>query len=228
MSGSPLRRLRRVAVLAVLIAAGTRPLRAQDEPGLFERLNLDKLRLTALGVSVGPVAPTSIAPTTAYSVHADYGEISPRWRVVFTATYWGSHFTGETTRRLENRLREQVQDTAAAGRVSIGTISVSDIAVGGDLRWTPRAGALRPYLGGGVLAHVVNAEGKAIQGTVIENALDNIALGFAAMAGVDLTLARHLGVGLQGRFDLTSGVRYGSLRLVGTYHFDTAPGQGGR
>ena len=95
MSGSVLRRLPRVAALAVLIAAATRPLRAQDEPGVFERLNLDKLRLTALGVSMGPVAPTSIAPTTAYSVHADYGEISPRWRVVFTATYWGSHFAGE-------------------------------------------------------------------------------------------------------------------------------------
>lgn len=228
MSGSSLRRLCRAAALAVMLAASALPMRAQGEPGLFERLNLDKLRLTALGASIGPVAPTSIAPTTAYSVHADYGEISPRWRVVFTATYWGSHFTPETTQRLENRLREQVQDTSVSGRIELGTISVSDIAVGGDLRWTPRAGNLRPFVGGGVLAHVVNAEGKAIQGTMIENALDNIALGFAATAGVDLTLARHLGVGMQGRFDLTSGVRYASLRLVGTYHFDTAPGKRGR
>jgi hypothetical protein len=211
-----------------MMAAGAPSLRAQDEPGLFERLNLDKLRLTALGASTGPVAPTSIAPTTAYSVHADYGEISPRWRVVFTATYWGSHYTPETVQRLESRLREQVSDSGQASRVDIGTIRVSDIAVGGDLRWTPRAGHLRPYLGGGMLAHVVNAEGRAIQGTVIENALDNIALGFAAMGGLDLTMARHLGVGLQGRFDLTSGVRYASLRLVGTYHFDAAPGHGGR
>jgi hypothetical protein len=201
-------------------------LHAQNEgPGLFERLNLDKLKLTALGTSIGPVAPTNISPTTAFSVHADYGEISPRWRVVFTATYWGSHYRQETVTRLANRLREQLQDTTGTANFAIGTIDVSDIAVGGDLRWTPRAGSVRPFVGGGVLAHVVNAEGKAIEGTVIENALDNIALGFAATTGVDVTLARHLGFGIQGRFDLTSGVRYASLRLVGTYHFDTAPGR---
>ncbi|HEX2777958.1 MAG TPA: hypothetical protein VHM30_00565 [Gemmatimonadaceae bacterium] len=228
MSASFNRRLRGILGLVAGAVFAATPVRAQEGQGLFERLNLDKLRLTALGASMGPVAPTSISPTTAYSVHADYGEISPRWRVVFTATYWGSHYRQETVTRLANRLREQIVDTTATARVDLGTIRVSDIAVGGDLRWTPRAGSFRPFLGGGVLAHVVNAEGRAIQGTVIENALDNIALGFAATTGVDVTLARHLGFGIQGRFDLTSGVRYGSLRLVGTYHFDTAPGHGDR
>ena len=148
--------------------------------------------------------------------------------MVFTATYWQSRYTPELVERLEERLRESLVDSTQRARFSLGTISVSDIAVGGDLRWTPRTGALRPYLGGGVLAHVVNAEGKAIQGTIIENSLDNIALGFAAVTGGDVTLARHIGVGLQVRYDLTSGVRYGSLRAVLTYHFDTAPGRGGR
>ncbi|HEX8851694.1 MAG TPA: hypothetical protein VF761_19355 [Gemmatimonadaceae bacterium] len=218
--------LRTLAAAALFLGAA--PLRAQENPqgGLFERLNLDKLKLTALGASMGPVAPTGISPTTAYSVHADYGEISPRWRVVFTATYWGSRYRAEQVTRLANRLREQLHDTTGTATFDIGAIRVSDIAVGGDMRWTPRSGTVRPFIGGGVLAHVVNAEGKSISGTVIENALDNIALGFAATTGVDVTLARHLGFGLQGRFDLTSGVRYGSLRVVGTYHFDTAPGRG--
>ncbi|NUO63241.1 MAG: hypothetical protein HOQ11_16245 [Gemmatimonadaceae bacterium] len=215
-------------VVAAALLLGAAPLRAQADSGggLFERLNLDKLKLTALGASMGPVAPTGISPTTAYSVHADYGEIAPRWRVVFTATYWGSHYRAEQVERLENRLREQLRDTTGSATFALGTIRVSDIAVGGDMRWTPRSGSVRPFIGGGVLAHVVNAEGKSISGTVIETALDNIALGFAATTGVDVTLARHIGFGIQGRFDLTSGVRYGSLRLVGTYHFDTAPGHG--
>ena len=200
---------------------------AQDRPGLFERLNLDKLKLTAFGTSMGPVAPTSIVPTVAYSLHADYGEIAPKWRVVFSTTYWGSRYRDDVVLRLADKLRERIVDTTRAAQFSLGGISVSDIAVGGDLRWSPRTGALRPYIGGGMFAHVINAEGKAIQGTLIENALDNIALGFGAVTGVDLTLARHLAIGLQGRFDLTSGVRYGSLRAVGTYYFDTAPGKTG-
>jgi hypothetical protein len=211
-----------MATVALGIAAS--PAGAQDRPGLFERLNLDKLKLTAFGTSMGPVAPTSIVPTVSVSLHADYGEIAPKWRVVFSATYWGSRYRDEVVDRLESKLRERIVDTTQTARFALGGISVSDIAVGGDLRWSPRTSGLRPYIGGGALAHVVNAEGKAIQGTLIENALDNIALGFGAVTGVDVTFARHLGIGLQGRFDLTSGVRYGSLRAVGTYYFDTAPG----
>lgn len=202
-------------------------LHAQNEPGLFERLNLDKLKLAALGTSVGPVAPTGTVPTIAYSLHADYGEISPNWRVVFTATYWDTRYKADVVKRLENKLRESIVDTTRTAAFVIGRIKVSDIAVGGDLRWTPRAGAIRPYVGGGVLAHVVNVEGKAIEGTFVESALDNIAAGFSAVAGVDVTFARHLAVGVQGRYDLTSGVRYGSLRAVGSYFFDVAPGRRG-
>jgi len=219
-----------VGIAAVALAV-PRALSAQvpdDTPGLFERLNLDKLRLTAFGAAFGPVAPTNTEPTVAYSLHADYGEIARNWRVVFTATYWGTRYTRETVARLEDKLRESIVDTTVSARFELGRIQISDIAVGGDLRWTPSARVARPYLGGGLLAHVVNAEGKAIQGTFIENALDNIALGFAAVSGVDVSLARHLGIGLQARYDLTSGVRYGTLRATGTYYFDTAPGRGAR
>jgi hypothetical protein len=214
-----------MAVVALGMIAS--PAAAQDRPGLFERLNLDKLKLTAFGTSMGPVAPTSIVPTVSVSLHADYGEIAPKWRVVFSATYWGSRYRDDVVERLESKLRERIVDTTQTARFAMGGITVSDIAVGGDLRWSPRTSGFRPYIGGGALAHVVNAEGKAIQGTLIENALDNIALGFGAVTGVDVTFARHLGIGLQGRFDLTSGVRYGSLRAVGTYYFDTAPGHSG-
>jgi hypothetical protein len=200
------------------------PAAAQEGPGLFERLNLDKLKLTAFGASMGPVAPSSVVPTVSMSLHADYGEIAPRWRVVFSATYWGSRYRDVVVDRLERQLRERLVDTTQTARFALGGISVSDIAVGGDLRWSPRRTGVRPYIGGGALAHVVNAEGKAIQGTLIENALDNIALGFGAVTGVDVTFARHLGIGVQARYDLTSGLRYGSLRAVGTYYFDTAPG----
>ena len=216
-----------MVLVAALALPSMRALHAQTEPGLFARLNLDKLKLAALGTSVGPVAPTGTVPTVAYSLHADYGEISPHWRVVFTATYWDTRYKADVVKRLENKLRESIVDTTGAAYFAIGRIKVSDIAVGGDLRWTPHAGAIRPYVGGGVLAHVVNVEGKAIEGTFVESALDNIAAGFSAVTGVDVTFARHLAIGVQGRYDLTSGVRYGSLRAVGSYFFDVAPGRRG-
>lgn len=216
--------MRCLTLAIVLVLPWSRALHAQERPGLFERLNLDKLKLAALGASVGPVAPTGTVPTMVYSLHADYGEISPNWRVVFTAAYWDTRYKSDVIKRLENKLRESIVDTTRTATFALGRIKVSDIAVGGDLRWSPRAGSIRPYVGGGVLAHVVNVEGKAIEGTFVESALDNIAAGFSAVTGIDVTFARHLGIGVQGRYDLTSGVRYGSVRAVGTYYFDTAPG----
>ena len=94
--------LRAVVAIAALGTIAS-PLAAQDRPGLFERLNLDKLKLTAFGTSMGPVAPTSIVPTVSMSLHADYGEIAPKWRVVFSATYWGSRYRDDVVDRLERK-----------------------------------------------------------------------------------------------------------------------------
>src|SRR5262245_57906517 len=78
-------------LLVALVAAGHR-LEAQENQSWAERLGIDKLKFTALGVQVGRVAPYGIEPTTSYSLQADYGEIVPNWRIVFNATYWGSQF----------------------------------------------------------------------------------------------------------------------------------------
>ena len=205
------------AATAVASAAG-----AQQEPqgSLFERLNLDKLRLSAVGVSSGAVKPTQMQRTQAYALHADYGEIAPAWRVVFSATYWGSRLTDETMQRFADSLRRSVVDPTQDFEIDLGRVTVSDIALDMDLRWAPRritSGALRPYVAGGVGVHVINAEGRAISGTFVERALDNITAGLAASTGVDLVLLNKLGVGMQARFDLVSGARFGSIRAVGSY-----------
>jgi hypothetical protein len=206
----------------LLVAA---PARAQDEGSLFERLNLDKLRFTGLGLAVGAVKPTQIAATEAYTVQADYGEIVPRWRVVFTATYWGSHYTPATVAEFRDTLKHVIRDSTGDYVIDIGEIKVSDIAVGTDARWSPvRADAarLRPFVALGVAAHVINAEGKAIRGTFVERALDNITAGFAAGVGADAVIFRHLRVGMQARYDLLSGARFGSVRVGATYMFEPA------
>jgi hypothetical protein len=124
--------------------------------------------------------------------------------------------------RFADSLRKSVSvaDPTQDFEIDLGRVSVKDVALDMDLRWQPRrfaSTALRPYLSGGGGVHVLNAEGKAIAGTFVERALDNITAGIAAAAGVDLVFFNKLGVGMQARFDLLSGARFGSIRAVGSY-----------
>ena len=208
--------------LAVMLIVAPSSAQAQ---GLFERLNLDRLKLTAMGGSYGAIQPSQMEATQAYSLHADYGEIAPRWRVVFTVTYWGSHYRDNIVRAFADSLGVSIEDPEGNAEVISSGVAVSDIAVGGDIRWMSpmRFVRFKPYLGGNLSVHVLNAEGKLINGTFMEQALDNIATGIAGVAGMDIVVFSHLSVGAQARYDLLSGIRYSSLRLAGTYLFDRAP-----
>jgi opacity protein-like surface antigen len=213
----------RRASLALLMLAALAPSAARAQ-SLFERLNLDRLRLTALGASVGPVRASRAEHAQSYGVYADYGYIDPSWRVVFSATYWGSQFREEFVETFEQRLREQVIDPAGDDTVDLGRINVSDIALEVDLRNTPRRNAvLRPYAGGGLGAHIINAESPFINDTFVESALDNISAGFAAFGGVDTAPVGRLSIGLQARINLLSNLRFWSGRALVTYFFGNQP-----
>jgi opacity protein-like surface antigen len=191
---------------------------------LFERLNLDRLRLTGLGFTVGPVRASRADDTQSFGVYADYGYVTPSWRVVFSATYWGSHFRDEFVETLEARLREHIIDPSGDDTLDLGRVNVSDIALEVDLRYTPRPNAaLRPYAGGGVGAHMINAESPFINDTFVESALDNISAGLAAFAGIDTAPAGRFSFGLQARVNLLSNLRYWSGRALVTYFFGNQP-----
>lgn len=205
-----------VAALALLPA----PAQAQ----LFERLGLDKLQLTSLGLAMGSTQPSQVERTRVYGLQADYGELAPGWRVVFNASYWNSDFRREVLRTFEDSLRSVIIDPAGDDTIRLGRVRVSDIALGVNLHWVPsrfRATALRPYLGGGVSAHVINAEGGAIDGTFVERALDYIGSGVAGTVGTELAFLPHLAAYGEARMDLLSGVRFFSLRLGGSYVFSS-------
>jgi hypothetical protein len=199
----------------------------RDTLTLLQRFNLDKLRLTAFGASVGAVKPSQVVATQSYALHADYGHIAARWRVLFSATFWGSRYTDETLRTFGDTLRKVIRDSTADYQLALGQVDISDIALGTELRWMsprPERGWIRPYVGGGLAAHVINAEGRAISGTFVERALDNITAGVIATAGVDAIFLRRYTLGMQARYDLLSGARFGSIRLVGSYIFEPDAG----
>jgi hypothetical protein len=199
------------------------PRQPSDDNSIWARLGLDRLRLSGVGVAIGGVKPSQMEPTTAFTVEADYGEITPGWRVVFVTDVWSSHLNGEAIRRYRDALRRTVVDPSGDDSYNIGRVRVSDISLGVDGRYSPRRARnafLHPYLGAGLAAHVLNGEGRAIANTFIERSLDNIAVGPSVAAGLDAVFFQHVTLGMQARYDLVSGARYGSLRAVGTYLFD--------
>jgi hypothetical protein len=216
---SSLRRASSVGAAIVVLIPAT-----AASQGLWERLNLDRLRLTGLGINTGPVGPSRAENTQAYGVFADYGYITSSWRVLFSATYWGSHFDDDIVQELEDKLREQIIDPSGDDTLDLGRIDVSDIALEIDMRYTRwRSAAFVPYVGGSLGAHIINAEAPFINDTFVESALDNISAGFALFAGVDTAPFSRMSLGAQARMNLLSNLRYWSGRAFLTYFFGNAP-----
>jgi opacity protein-like surface antigen len=213
-----LRPLVRLLALALVAAS---PLQAQEGQSWAERLGIDKLKFTALGVQVGRVAPYGIEPATSYSLQADYGEIAPGWRIVFNATYWGSQFTDKAVQAYADSLKNAISDPTGDAEVILGDITVSDIVLGADARRTYKpTWWFQPYLGAGLATHIVNADGRLIDGTFVERATDVIAVGVAGTAGLTVRVLRHIALDAQARYDFLSLARFASLRVGGSYYFD--------
>ena len=213
------------ALLVPVQAPAQRPDSTSDaaDPAIDTRFNLDRLRFRGLGVAAGLVKPSQMVSTETYAIEADYGEVIPRVRVVFSAAFWGSHLNESTLRRYREQLGEVVQDPTNDYTISLGRVRVSDIALAVDGRWSParyRGTFIQPYAGGGIAAHVLNAEGRAIANTFVERALDNIAVAPAVLAGFDAVFFKQVAIGMQARYDLVNAARHGSLRALATYYFD--------
>jgi hypothetical protein len=192
---------------------------AAAQPSVLRRLNFDRLQLAALGASAGPIRVSQANPTTIYAVGADYGEIAPEWRVVFGVSYWGSRYTNEVVQTFVDSLNSYI-GSSGANAVERSPVSLYDVAFSMEFRWMHSySGELKPFLGIGLAGHVINAEGRLIDGTFVERALDNIAAGVIGSAGGQLRLLRHFGIEASVRGDLLSGFRSIQARAGGNYFF---------
>jgi hypothetical protein len=199
-------------------------------PTVFDLLQLDRLRLVALGATVGGAWPSQTEATQLYSLHADYGEIARGVRVVFTASYWGSRYNGGAVRGYEQAIRDAVIDPAADDTVRLGRMSVSDVAIGVEARWSPfrrrlLGRSLRPFVGAGLAAHAINVEGKALGNSFVEGALDQIAAAVNGAAGLDVAVLPNFQLTMLARYDLFSGVRHATARAGFSYLFDAREGR---
>lgn len=202
------------AITAILVASATSA-RAQN---IFQRLDLDKLRLEGFGAVVGPVSPSTVVSTQSYGVQADYGEITPHLRVGFSASFWSSRFNDKTVNQFITQLEQSLsnpEDSIQTDRVKVSTISLE-----ADLRFTPakQHAAVQPYIGGGLGLHIVNAESKLIAGTFVESALDNIGAGISAIAGVAFLPTHRVSVSVEARYTVLGTLRFGTVRAGGMFH----------
>jgi hypothetical protein len=87
-------------------------------------------------------------------------------------------------------------------------------------RYVPtHAGDFKPFVGVGLAAHVINAEGKLIKGTLVERSLDDIAAGLFVETGFAVQLLPKFGVEATARGDLLSGFRSIQGRVGAQYYF---------
>jgi len=200
--------------------------RRRERPSMFERLRVDRLRLTELGLSAGLAFPDQVRGAPLYAVHADYGEIVPDFRVVVGATYWTSRYTDAAVAGFAEALG-RVAGRAPGDSVAVGPVRSSDVALNAEARWRPgvlgkrrAAERVRPWVGLGAGAHFINVQNPALDGTFVARALDGVAFGPTAALGVDLLPLRTVQLTAEARYDLFNGARYGSIRAGGSYVFE--------
>jgi opacity protein-like surface antigen len=201
-------------VIAMLLAVASRA----GGQSVIERLNLDKLEIRSLGLFGGHVEPAQLENANLVAIQADYGNVSREWRVLAGGSFWQSRFRPSVVQAFADSLHKSLSDSAA--RVNVSPVTLYDVTFDAQLRYTPDySGELKPFLGVGIAAHVLNADGQLIKGTFVERAIDDIATGLFVTTGVAFKIVKQLGVEGAARADLLSGFRSVQLRAGASYYF---------
>jgi len=142
------------------------------------------------------------------------------WRVVVSGSYWSSHFRTSIVQSFVDSLHARLVDPSGEATIPVSPVTLYDITFSGEARFTPKySGDIKPFLGVGLAAHIINADGSLIDGTFVERALDDIATGLFVTAGASLKIVSHLGIQGMVRGDLLSGFRSTQVRGGATYYF---------
>ena len=191
--------------------------------GVLNQFSYDNLRLSGIQVDAGPLASSQLTGTVAGGVRIDYGMIAPRVRVLLGLSYFRSQFDNEARTRFEQRIRQFVIDPANDDTIRVGRILLSDLTADLDLQYVIQQGrGVTTYIGAGASVHLRNGSGAAINGTFVEDALDEVTAGFNAMIGAEFALSKAWRFTLDGRGVVSSGLSTISLRSGLMYRLGAA------
>jgi hypothetical protein len=213
---------KRAAFLAALLLAvgSSGRLAAQ---GVLNQFSYDNLRLSGIQVDAGPLGSSDLTGAVVAGLRLDYGMIAPRVRVLLGLSYFRSEFDSEARTRFEQRIRQFVIDPANDDTIRVGRIFWSDITADLDLQYViPQGRGITTYVGVGGSVHLRNGTGAAINGTFVEDALDEVAAGFNASIGAEFALSKAWRFTLDGRGVISSGLSTISLRSGIMYRLGAA------
>lgn len=180
--------------------------------GTLEQFSYDSVGFRGIQAGVGVMLSNKVNTTPQFGLQVHLGQIAPRLRIMAGASYFKSDLTDSETRRLENGILQVVDDPSGTATVDLGVVSWSDLAFAGDAQYLILGGGSRrwqPYVGFGLSLHFRNGSGDRIDGTVIEDNLDQWQIGLDGTVGTDVLLTPSLVLNLGIR-----GVLTGSLNTL--------------
>jgi hypothetical protein len=208
----------RKVVPAVLLLSVYPPNRLTAQ-SLLEQFSYENLKPSALQVDIGPLGGNNIRGALTGGVRLDYGLIAPHVRLLLGLSYFKADFSETARARFEQRLRNVVIDPTRDDTINLGPITWSDVTGDVDLQYVlPQGHAVTAYMGVGLGAHVRHGSGAAINGTFVQDALNEITAGLNGTIGAEIG-AKHWRVALDARGVLSSGLSTVSLRTGVVYRW---------
>lgn len=187
---------------------------------VLDQFSYDQLRPSGLQVDAGALGSSELRGAIVGGVRLDYGQIAPRVRVLLGLSYFRSQFDNAARSRFEQRIRNLVIDPSGDDTIRVGRIYWSDLTGDLDLQYAiPQGPGVTAYIGAGVGVHLRNGSGSAIDGTFVEDALDDIAAAFNTTIGAEFQLAPQWRVTVEGRGVISSGLSTVSVRTGVMFRF---------
>ena len=203
--------VRTTGLVAVLLT-GYPPNRLTAQ-GVLNQFSYDNVRFSGIQIDAGPLGSSKLTGTIAAGLRIDYGMIAPHVRVLLGLSYFRSQFDNQARARFEQRIRQFVIDPAGDDTIRVGRIFWSDLTADLDFQYAiPQGRGVMTYIGVGTSVHLRNGSGGFIQGTFVEDALDEVSAGFNMSVGAEFALSKAWRFTVDGRGVVSSGLSTVSLR----------------
>src|SRR5205085_297254 len=145
----------------------------------------------SLQLDVGPLGGNNIRGAFTGGMRLDYGRIAPHVRVLLGVSYVKADFGSAARARFEQRLKSVVVDPTGDDTIKLGSITWSDVTGDVDLQYVlPQGHAVTVYMGIGLGAHFRHGSGAAINGTFVQDALNEITAGLNGTLGTEFGAKR--------------------------------------
>jgi len=206
-------------VACVILLLAVYPSSRLTAQGVLEQFSYDNLKPSALQLDIGPLGGNNIRGALVGGLRLDYGLIAPHVRVLLGLSYYKADFSSEARARFEQRLKSMVIDPSGDDTIKLGSITWSDVTGDVDLQYVlPQSRTVTAYMGIGIGAHLRHGSGAAINGTFVQDALNEITAGLNGTIGTEIG-AGNWRVTVEGRGVLSSGVSTASLRTGVAYRW---------